>query len=228
MTPGTESTGQGASFNYEKLIASNAGANLTRYEKDDIVYSQGDAADFLFYIVSGMVKISVFSEQGREAVTAFLGAGDFFGEGCLGAHLLRASTITTTSVCEIARLDRALVKGLLAEDHTFAGFFMEFLLGRNEKLNADLVDQLFNSSEKRLARILLTLANAGVDEKSHLIPLPVSQELLANMVGTTRSRINQFMNKFRKLGYVEYNGRIRVHNSLLSIILNDGPHEAAH
>jgi len=221
MRSDTNAAGEGARFDYEKLIAEKTGAVKSHYEKGQIVYAQGDPAESLFYIVSGVVKISVLSEQGREAIIAFLGPTDFIGEGCMDGRPLRNSTITATTASEIVRMERTLVIRLLGEDQRFAAVFMAFLLGRNEKLKSDLIDQMFNSSEKRLARILLTLANSEFDPKSSLIPLPITQEVLANMVGTTRSRINQFMNKFRKLGYVEYNGRIKVHNSLLNIILED-------
>ena len=150
-----------------------------------------------------------------------LAAGDFFGEGCLDGQLLRNSTIAATCDSEIVRLDRAVVVRALHEDPPFAQLFMHFVLDRNQKLQADLIDQLFNSSEKRLARILLTLANTGLGTKSNTITMAINQEMLATMVGTTRSRINQFMNKFRKLGYIDYNGNIEVNNSLLNFILHD-------
>jgi CRP-like cAMP-binding protein len=159
-------------------------------------------------------------------VITILGPGDFFGEGCMDGGLLRGSTITTTSACEIARFDRATISRAIAADPVFAELFITFILHRNQKLQADLIDQLFNSSEKRLARILLTLANTGLSAQSNVIGVPINQEMLANMVGTTRSRINQFMNKFRKLGYIEYTGKIKVNNSLLNLILHDQPQAA--
>ena len=155
-----------------------------------------------------------------------LSAGDFFGEGFIDGHLLQSSTITATSASEIARIDRNIVNLALKTDPTFSDFFLHFMLDRNQKLQADLIDQLFNSSEKRLARILLTLATTGLGDQSNMIDVPITQETLANMVGTTRSRINQFMMRFRKLGYIDYNGKIRVHNSLLNIILTDQSHSA--
>jgi CRP-like cAMP-binding protein len=209
-------------FDYRTFIARHGGA-VSNYSDRQPVYMQGDQADALFYIVRGTVKVTIFSEYGKEAVIALLGAGDFFGEGCVDGQLLRNSTISATSHCEIARFDRALVNRALNEDPRFAALFMHFILDRNQKLQADLIDQLFNSSEKRLARILLTLANSGLGTQSNVITMAINQEMLATMVGTTRSRINQFMNKFRKLGYIDYNGNIKVNNSLLNLILHEQP-----
>ena len=208
-------------FDYRAFIAKYNGAVVSNYTSDQIIYAQGDPADALFYIVSGAATVTIVSEHGKEAVITILGPGDFFGEGCLDGNLLQNSTITCTTAAEIVRFTRATIVGALKADPKFASFFLGFILHRNQKLQADLVDQLFNSSEKRLARILLTLANTGLDPQSNLISLPITQETLANMVGTTRSRINQFMMKFRKLGYIDYNGHIRVRTSLLNIILND-------
>lgn len=212
---------QDKNFNYRAFIAKHGAGSVTKYDDRQTVYAQGDAADALFYIVSGSVKVTIFSEYGKEAVIGILAAGDFFGEGCLDGQLLRNSTIATTSDSEIVRLDRTAVVRALHEDPAFAELFMHFVLDRNQKLQADLIDQLFNSSEKRLARILLTLANTGLGTKSNTISMAINQEMLATMVGTTRSRINQFMNKFRKLGYIDYNGNIEVNNSLLNLILHD-------
>jgi CRP-like cAMP-binding protein len=209
-------------FDHLAFIAKHGGS-VSKYIDRQIIYAQGDPADALFYIVSGSVKVTIFSEYGKEAVIAIIAAGDFFGEGFLDEQLLRNSTITTTSACEIARFNCATVTRALADDPAFTRLFMHFVLTRNRKLQADLIDQLFNSSEKRLARILLMLANTGLGTQANLITMAISQEMLATMVGTTRSRINQFMNKFRKLGYIEYNGQIKVHNSLLNLILNDHP-----
>ncbi len=208
-------------FDYRAFIAKYGGGAQSKYGDKQIVFAQGDSADALYYIVSGTVKVTIFSEYGKEAVIALLGAGDFFGEGCLDGQLLQNSTIAGTSASEIVRLDRAVVVRALHDDPAFAELFMHFILNRNQKLQADLIDQLFNSSEKRLARILLTLANTGLGTQSNTISMAINQEMLANMVGTTRSRINQFMNKFRKLGYINYNGNIEVNNSLLNLILHD-------
>lgn len=209
-------------FDYRAFIAKHGGA-ISKYLDRQIVYGQGDPAEALFYIVSGSVKVIIVSEYGKEAVIAILAAGDFFGEGCLDGQILQNATITATSDSEIARFERATVIRALADDSAFAKLFMHFALERNRKLQADLINQLFNSSEKRLAQILLTLANTGLGTQSNIITMAISQEMLATMVGTTRSRINQFMNKFRKLGYINYNGNIEVHNSLLTLILHDHP-----
>ena len=213
-------------FELRAFMAKHSGVTTTKYRDGQPIYAQGDPASALFYIMDGSAKVTVISEHGKEGVVAILGPGDFFGEGCIDGPLLRSSTITATSPSEIARIDRSIVSAALKSDPTFSDFFLHFVLVRNQKLQADLVDQLFNSSEKRLARILLTLATTGLDEQSNLIDMPITQETLANMVGTTRPRINQFMTKFRKLGYIDYNGKIRVHNALLNIILNDQTHSA--
>jgi CRP-like cAMP-binding protein len=210
-------------FDYRTFIARHAAGAVSKYGDRQVVYAQGGPSDALFYIASGSVKVTILSEFGKEAVIAILGPGDFFGEGCVDGQLLRSSTITTTGASEIARFDRSIISGALKDDPAFAELFVHFILDRNQKLQADLVDQLFNSSEKRLARILLTLANSGLGLQSNIISIPVNQEMLANMVGTTRSRINQFMNKFRKMGFIEYNGHIKVNNSLLNVILHEQP-----
>jgi len=210
----------------EGMIAAYGGGAISKYAVRQIVYRQGDPASTLYYIVSGTVKVTFNSEFGKEAVIAILGAGDFFGEGCLNGDFERRTTVATTSECEIARVDRAVVQYALIDDPAFSKLFIKFLLARNEKLKTDLIDQMFNSSEKRLARILLTLANIGQAEQSSVIGLPINQELLANMVGTTRSRVNQFMNKFRKMGYIDYgsqenSGQIKVYHSLVNMLLDD-------
>ena len=208
-------------FDYRAFIAKHGGGPITKYDDRHTIYAQGDTADALYYIVSGSVKVTIFSEYGKEAVIGILTAGDFFGEGCLDGQLSQNSTIAATSDSEIVRLDRCGVMRALHEDPEFAQLFMHFVLERNQKLQADLIDQLFNSSEKRLARILLTLANTGLGTKTNTITMAINQEMLATMVGTTRSRINHFMNKFRDLGYIDYNGKIEVNNSLLNLILHD-------
>jgi len=213
-------------FDYQAFIAKYAGPTIAKYADRQTIYAQGDPADAIFYIISGTVKISVISEHGKEGIVAILRPGDFFGESCLSFRRTRATTVTAASACEIVRLGQATAIRALQEDPAFPALFMEFLLERNEKLKNDFLDQLFNSSEKRLARILIALAKIEIGEQSNFIFPHVTQETLANMVGTTRSRINQFMTRFRKLGYIEYNGQIRVHNSLLNIILNDQAHGA--
>jgi len=222
MLPGiAEDDKQEPGFDYRAFISMHGGGSISEYANGDVIYAQGDSADAVYYIIEGSVKISVLSENGKEGVLAILGRGDFFGEGCLSGRSTRTSTLSTTSPSEIVRLNKDVVIRALSDDGEFRRAFCIFILQRTEKLKADLIDQLFNSSEKRLARLLFTLAHVS-DGRSHLIPVPITQETLAGMVGTTRSRISQFMTKFRKLGYVEYNGVIRVHNSLLNIILDDG------
>lgn len=226
ITTNAANKGDKERFELRAFMAKHPGVTMTKYGDGQPIYAQGDPANALFYIMDGSAKVTVISEHGKEGVVAILGPGDFFGEGCIDGPLLQSSTIAATSPSEIARIDRSIVSAALKSDPTFADFFLHFVLVRNQKLQADLVDQLFNSSEKRLARILLTLATTGLDEQSNLIDMPITQETLANMVGTTRPRINQFMTKFRKLGYIDYNGKIRVHNALLNIILNDQTHSA--
>jgi len=211
-------------FDYQAFSAKYDRAKIEDIPDGQIIYAQGDPADAIYYIISGTVKISVVSEHGKEGVVAMLGPGDFFGEGCLSYRRARATTVTAASDCEIFRMAQADATRALQEKSEIYIVFMDFLLDRNEKLKDDLLDQLFNSSEKRLARILLMLANTGRDEQANAVTIPITQETLANMVGTTRSRINQFMSKFRKLGHIETNGRIKVHNSLLNIILDDTSH----
>ncbi len=204
-------------------FARKHGGAIAKYPNKKVVYAQGDPADALFYILRGTAKVTINSEAGREAVIAVLKDGDFFGEGCLDGHLIRLSTITTTSISEIARFQSGAVKQALANDPSFVAIFVHFLLVRNEMTKADLIDHIFSSSEKRLARILLALANSASESRFNAIPIAIDQSLLAGMVGTTRSRVNRFMNKFRKLGYVEYNGRIEVNNSLLKLFLSENP-----
>lgn len=211
-------------FDYQGFVAKNPGAIVQNYTSGQFVYAQGEPAHSLYYLVTGTVNVAVISELGKEGVVAILRAGSFFGEGCLDGHRLRNTTVTCTSASKIVRLPVAIVQRALTDDPAFNSLFLSFLLVRIEQLKDDLVNQLFNFSEKRLARILLTLASA--EPKSNLLPETVTQELLGNMVGTTRSRINQFMNKFRKLGYIEYDGRIKVKNSLINIILGSDEHQS--
>jgi CRP-like cAMP-binding protein len=208
-------------FDYRAFMAKYAGVTISNFQANDVIYAQGDPADAFFYIVNGAVKLAILSDQGKEGIIALLGPGDFFGEGALNGRPDRTSTVIATNASEIVRLSLDAIKRALAEDPQFAKRFFKFILRCNEKLKADLIDQLFNSSERRLARILLTLANPRPDEQSSVIPLPVTQEMLAQMVGTTRARINRFMRKFRELGYIEYDGAIRVRDSLQNVILQD-------
>jgi CRP/FNR family cyclic AMP-dependent transcriptional regulator len=200
------------------------GRSIGGYRKDQIVFSQGDPADAVFYIQSGKVKVSVVSEQGKEAVVAMLGTNDFFGEGCLAGQAQRIATAATMTDSVIVRLEKPAIVRVIHREPAFSGMFIAHLLARAIRVEADLVDQLFNSSEKRLARLLLLLANFGKDEKPEPILAKISQETLADMIGTTRSRVSFFMNKFRKLGLIDYNGSIEVHSSLLNVVLHDEPH----
>lgn len=199
-----------------------AAANPARdYAAGDVLYSQGDAANAVFFIHRGEVKIVVTSEQGKEAVVGILSPGGFFGEGCLVGQPVRLASAVARSDCRVTRTEKADMVRTLHAEPAFAEVFMTHLLTRNSRIEADLVDQLFNSSEKRLARALLLLASFGKDGAPQAITTKVSQETLAAIVGTTRSRVNHFMNKFRKLGFIEYNGHLKVHSSLLTVLLRD-------
>jgi CRP/FNR family cyclic AMP-dependent transcriptional regulator len=189
--------------------------------KKQIFYSQGDVAEAVFYIQEGKVKLSVVSQQGKEAVVAILEQGSFFGESCLAGQTVRTATATALEDSRIVRIDKGAMIRLLHEEPAFAELFMSYLLAHTIRIQEDLVDQLFNSSEKRLARILLLLAHFGKEGKPEPVIAKVSQEMLAEMIGTTRSRVSFFMNKFRKLGFIDYNGGLYVHSSLLNIVLHD-------
>ena len=198
--------------------------DLSKYQENQIVYAQGDPADSVFYIHTGQVKVTVVSKLGKEAVVAIRGPDEFCGEGALNGSPLRLATATTISSCEIIRLETQTIVRLLHENQEFADYFLAHLLTRTARVEADLVDQLFNSSEMRLARALLLLANYGNDFGLEPIAIKVNQETLAGMIGTTRSRVNFFMNKFRKLGLIDYNGKLEVHKALLNFVLNERPH----
>ena len=206
------------------LSKTGRGTTKSTYEEDQVIFSQGKAADSIFYISNGKVKLTVLSEQGKEAVVAILGPGDFFGEGCLAGQPLRMATAATMTECSITRLEKDAMIRVLHDEPEFAEKFMSHLLTRNIRVEADLVDQLFNSSEKRLARMLLILANFGKEGKPEPVIAKVSQEMLAEMIGTTRPRVSFFMNKFRRLGLIDYNGHLEVHSSLLNLVLHDDPH----
>ena len=199
------------------------GKTIREFKKDEIVFSQDDPADTIFYLQKGRVKVVVISEQGKEAVVGILEPGQFFGEGCMNGHSLRISTTTTMEECLVTTITKMAMMATLQSQPKFSEMFMAYLLTRNSRIEEDLIDQLFNSSEKRLARLLLLLANFGKDGSPQLITPNISQETLAEMIGTTRSRVSFFMNKFRKLGLISYNGKIEVHNSLLNAILYDKP-----
>jgi CRP-like cAMP-binding protein len=197
------------------------GRSIIDYTSGQIIFTQGDPADAIFYIQKGKVKLTVVSKPGREAVLAILGTGDFFGESCLVAQLLCMKSATAIGDSTIMRVEKQAMIRLLRQEPAFSELFMTHLLSRNIRIEEDLMDQLFNSSEKRLARILLLLANFGKEAKPEPLIAKISQETLAEMIGTTRSRVSFFMNKFRKLGFIEYNGGLHVHSSLLNVILLD-------
>jgi CRP/FNR family transcriptional regulator, cyclic AMP receptor protein len=205
------------------LSSVDGGRTISSYGENKIVFSQGDRADAVFYIREGECKVSVASEQGKEAIIAIHGKGDFFGEGCLNGQLRRLATVVAITKCEILRLDKAAMLRVLREEPEFSALFMSHLLARNARVEEDLVDQLFNSSEKRLARMLLLMANFGKEGRPEPVLAKINQATLAEMIGTTRSRVNFFLNKFRRLGFIEYNGDLHVHNSLLNVVLYDNP-----
>ena len=197
------------------------GKPVAEVHEGQIVFSQGDPADAVFYIQKGKVELRVVSRQGKEAILAILNVGDFFGEGCLNGQPLRMATAVALTECSIMRLEKSAMITALQGEPVFSKLFISYLLKRNIRIEADLVDQLFNSSEKRLARLLLLLANFGKEGRPEPVMPKVSQETLAAMIGTTRSRVSFFMNKFRKLGFIEYNAGLHVHSSLLSVVLHD-------
>ncbi|MEA2781333.1 MAG: family transcriptional regulator, cyclic receptor protein [Rhodospirillaceae bacterium] len=203
------------------LTSVGAGRSTTKYQANKGVFRQGDPADAVFYILKGKVKLTVLSEQGKEGVIAMLGNGDFFGEGCLAGQPLHMASAIAMAESAIVRIEIDTMVRVLRDEPKLSEMFMGFLLSRNIQFEADLVDQLFNSSERRLARLLLLLANFGKEGKMETVIPKISQEVLAARVGTTRSRINFFMNKFRKLGFIEYNGGLKVHSSLLNIVVHD-------
>jgi len=209
-------------FDAKTLLAAVGEGSATRdYQKAQPVFAQGDRADAVFFVQRGKVKLTVLSQQGKQAVIALLGPGDFFGEGCLAGQPVRMATATAMTEAAIVRLAKQTMIRALHRDAVFSELFTTYLLSRNIRMEEDLVDQLFNSSEKRLARILLLLANFGKEGRPEPVVPKISQETLAEMVGTTRSRISHFMNKFRKLGFVQYNGGLEVHSSLLHVVLHD-------
>jgi len=199
------------------------GKTILEFSKDQIIFAQGDVANTVFYIQKGRVKVVVISEQGKEAVVGILEPGQFFGEGCMNGHSLRIATTTAMEDCLITAITKTAMLAALQDEPKFSELFMAYLLTRNSRIEEDLIDQLFNSSEKRLARLLLLLANFGKDGRPQPISPNISQETLAEMIGTTRSRVSFFMNKFRKLGFISYNGKIEVNSSLLNAVLYDKP-----
>jgi CRP/FNR family cyclic AMP-dependent transcriptional regulator len=196
---------------------------VSKYKENQILYAQGDQADSVFYIHTGKVKVTVISERGKGAIVAIRGPDEFCGEGALTGRPLRLATVTTMSACEIVRLEKQAVVSLLHDDQDFADYFLDHLLIRTGRVEADLVDQLFNSGEMRLARALLLLANYGNDNGLEPLSIDLNHETLAEMIGTTRSRVNFFMNKFRKLGLIKYNGKLEVQKDLVNFVLHERP-----
>jgi CRP/FNR family cyclic AMP-dependent transcriptional regulator len=212
------------SFDPKMFLAKvGAGKTILEFRKNQDIFAQGDIADAVFYIQNGRVKLTVVSDHGKEAVVAILETGQFFGEGCLNGHPVRIATTAAMEECLVTSITKQAMISLLHEEPKFSELFMAYLLTRNSRIEEDLIDQLFNSSEKRLARLLLLLSNFGKEGSPQPIKLGISQETLAEMIGTTRSRVSFFMNKFRRLGLISYNGKIEVHSSLLSAVLHDKP-----
>ena len=199
------------------------GRVITTHARKQIIFAQGDAADAVFYIRKGKVKVTVVSSQGKEAVVAILGADEFVGEGCLIGQSKRLSTAVAMTECVTMRVDTKEIRRVLQHEPAFSQMFVSHILARTARVEEDLVDQLFNSTEKRLARVLLLLANFGKEGRPEPVNAKISQETLAEMIGTTRSRVSHFMNKFRELGFIDYNGHLEVHSSLLSVFLNEQP-----
>jgi CRP/FNR family cyclic AMP-dependent transcriptional regulator len=214
----------GAQFDpAEFLETAAAGRVIAGHQKTQIIFTQGDAADSVFYIKTGKIKVTVVSKQGKEAVVAILGADQFLGEGCLIGQPKRLATATAMTDCVTMCVDKTEIVRVLRDEPTFSRMFVSHILARNARVEEDLVDQLFNSTEKRLARVLLLMANFGKDGRPEPVIAKISQETLAEMIGTTRSRVSYFMNKFRQLGFIDYNGHLEVHSSLLSVVLEEQP-----
>jgi len=204
------------------LARAGLGKKVLNLKKKETAFTQGDSSDAIFYVQKGQLRVTVTSTNGKEATVALVGAGEFLGEDCMvSAHPLRLSTATAMAECGLLRISKAEMLRVLHQEHALSDVFVSFLLARNARMQADLVDQLFNSSEKRLARILLLLAQFGKESKPETVVPKISQEVLAEMIGTTRSRVSFFMNRFRKLGFIKYNGEIQVHNTLLNIFLKE-------
>jgi CRP/FNR family cyclic AMP-dependent transcriptional regulator len=205
------------------LARAEIGKTIVKYGKNQQIFAQGEIADSVFYIQKGKVKITVLSEHGKEAVVGILTQGQFFGEACLDGAQLRTATSHAMEDCLITSMTKATMLATLDTEPKFSAFFVAYLLSRNSRIEDDLIDQLFNSSERRLARLLLLLANFGKEGGASPVAVTLSQETLAEMIGTTRSRVSFFMNKFRKKGFISYNGKIEVHSSLLDAVLRDKP-----
>jgi CRP/FNR family cyclic AMP-dependent transcriptional regulator len=217
-------TARGALFDPTAFLKTAAkGRVVTTHPKKQIIFTQGDAADSVHYIQSGKVKVTVVSQGGKEAVVAILGADEFFGEGCLIGQPKRLATAMAMTECSIMQVEKTEILRVLKDEAAFSQMFVSHILARNSRIEEDLVDQLFNSTEKRLARALLLMANFGKEGRPEPVVAKVSQETLAEMIGTTRSRVSHFMNKFRHLGFIAYNGHLEVHSSLLSVVLAEQP-----
>jgi CRP/FNR family cyclic AMP-dependent transcriptional regulator len=211
-----------AKFNAKTFLArAGAGRAVKRHANTNVIFSQTDPADALFYIQKGKVRLTVVSNRGKQAVIAILGAGDFFGEGCLAGQLVRMSSAAAMGECSLVRLEKAAAMAVIRNEPAFSELFLQYVLSRNIRIEEDLVDQLFNSSEKRLARVLLLLANFGKEGKPEPVVPKMSQETLAEIIGTTRSRVSFFMNRFRKTGFIDYKNGLEVHSSLLNVLLRD-------
>ena len=221
MTPVTAAKKR-SKFDLKTFLSTiNGGRTIVAAPKKQTIFTQGDSSDSVFYIRRGKIKLTVLAKNGKEATIGILSEGDFFGEGCLAAQPVRMCTATAITDCMVMRIDKKSIMEVIHRERTFSDMFIAYLLTRNIRYEEDLVDQLFNSSEKRLARIPLLLAHFGKDEKPEVAIPKISQETLAEMVGTTRGRVNFFMNRFRKLGFVRYNGELEVHPSLLNVVLHD-------
>ncbi len=217
-------TRHGNQFNAKTYLDTNGvGRRFSKHKKKGIIFAQDDVADAVFYIKAGKIKITTLSDQGKEAIVAILGADEFLGEGCLIGQATRLGTASALTECTTMRVEIGEIQRVLKEEPAMAQLFTSHILTRNARVEADLVDQLFNNTEKRLARVLLILANYGKAGPPEILVAKLSQETLAEMIGTTRSRVSHFMNKFRNLGYIEYNGQLKVHKSLLKVVLADQP-----
>jgi CRP/FNR family transcriptional regulator, cyclic AMP receptor protein len=203
------------------LDSAGVSRKVKAFKKVEVVYAQGSAANSVMYLQDGGIKLSVLNEVGKEAVVAILGPGDFFGEGCLAGQSVRMATATAITQSTVLVIDKSEMFRVLHEQHALSDRFITFMLARNIRIEQDLIDQLFNSSEKRLARTLLLLARYGKEEQPHGVLPKISQEMLAEMIGTTRPRVNFFMNKFRKLGFIKYNGGLQINTSLLTVVLHE-------
>ena len=221
MTP-TARAKKGPEFDPDSFLATiGEGRKIVTTPKKQTIYAQGDAADSVFYVQKGKVRLTVVSHTGKEATIGILNEGNFFGEGALAGQQIRMGSAAAMTDCELPRVDKKAMMSALHQGHAFSDIFLAYLLARNIRFEEDLVDQLFNSSEKRLARILLLLAHFGKEGTPETVVPKINQETLAEMVGTTRSRVSFFMNRFRKLGFIHYNGGLQVHSSLLNVVLHD-------